>query len=140
VNAIDSRTQGMEVTSRGVVAGRLTLDGSYSWFRYTGTRSLAQPLGTPEHSANVGAWLKAGRAWEMGGRLYLVGTVPSESFTGAIESYQRLDLRLVRNLGNATLSVVGQNLIGPRRSESGGFMEMDSLVSRGVHATINWQF
>jgi hypothetical protein len=132
-----STARGAEVVAQVRLAG-LHLDGSYTFLD-------SDPLGwlapDPRHSGSIGATFSPGSGWEAGARLFAATEiVPTSPVTRLVPSYERLDLRLSRTIGPATVSVVGQNLTRASHSESDGTLGTVLPVPRSAYARIDWRF
>ena len=94
---------------------------------------------SPKHQFQVRSNLSLPHHLEWDGSLYYV----SELWSARIPAYERLDTRIGWRAGESVeFSVVGQNLLSPRRVEFGSpyFGAMPTYVERSVFGKVTWRF
>jgi iron complex outermembrane receptor protein len=93
---------------------------------------------TPHHKFEVRSLLSLPHNLDLDSALYHVGGVPGLS----VSSYDRFDTRLGWRAGeHSEFSIVGQNLLTPRHSETGDAFNLShTQVKRSVFGKITWRF
>ena len=100
---------------------------------------IGGPGVNPDQQWQLRSQLDFGHKWEWDNTLSYTDNLAALK----IPSYVRLDSRLGRHIGeNVEVSIVGQNLLSPRRQEftAGFYPALPTLVQRSVFAKVTWRF
>ena len=146
MNKMHGQDYGAEASLNWSVLPRWKLSGGYSWLKMNlyadpsslDTTSAAADRQSPRHQFNVRSYLNLTRNWSFDNSLYYVGSLPAYQ----VPSYYRLDSRLAWHVGESVeLSVVGQNLLNPRRFEFGNNdLVIATQPERSVFGRVTWSF
>jgi iron complex outermembrane recepter protein len=137
---------GGEASVRWSITSRWRIAPGYSYL-HAALRSEPESTGQPvfevatdfpRHTAQLRSTLNLGQKTEFDQSVYYTARLPGSAIPGHV----RVDLRLVRRLGERVeASVVGQNLLKPRATEYGDSVEIvGSQVVRSVYGQIAWRF
>jgi iron complex outermembrane receptor protein len=93
---------------------------------------------TPHHKFEIRSLLNLPHNLDLDSAFYHVGSLP----TSGVSSYDRFDSRLGWRAGEHTeFSIVGQNLLTPRHTESQDAFGLNhTQVKRSVYGKITWRF
>jgi iron complex outermembrane receptor protein len=141
-----ARTYGGEIFAHWNVTKRWRISPGYAFIHLeahpdsdSNDTTVAQLGGsTPRHKFEIRSLLSLPHHLDLDSAFYHVGSLP----TDAVPSYNRFDTRIGWRAGEHTeFSIVGQNLLSPRHSESSDeFGLSHTQIKRSVYGKITWRF
>jgi iron complex outermembrane recepter protein len=141
-----ARTYGGEIFVNWKVTSRWRISPGYAYLSMNVARdpssqdtNVAGIAGdTPKHKFEIRSLMSLTHHLNWDVALYHVNRLPDLEVRG----YDRLDTRLAWQAGERTeLSLVGQNLLTPRRQEFGdAFFLVHSEARRSVYGKVAWRF
>jgi iron complex outermembrane receptor protein len=146
-SGIRGETEGMELSGSWQANNRWRLGAGYTLLLMslrdvvTGSAaSAASTAGTsPQNQFQVHSYINLPRNWEWDTFVYEVGRLATDN----IPAYVRVDTRVGWRFGeNASVSLAGQNLLGPRHFEFGPTKGniYTTQVRRSGYAKVTWRF
>ncbi len=139
-------TYGGEIYANWNVTKRWRISPGYSFIHINANRdpesndiTVAKLAGSsPHHQFEVRSLLNLPHNFDLDCAFHHVGTLPAEG----VSSYNRLDTRIGWRVGERTeFSIVGQNLLTPRHSESNDEDQLThTQIKRSVYGKITWRF
>jgi iron complex outermembrane receptor protein len=145
-NRAHARTYGGEVFVNWSVTRQWRISSGYSFLRMNVTRDASSndeavellPGDSPRHQGQLRSTVNLPRNLEWDASAYYVGALGN----GPIAGYTRLDTRLGWQMGEmAEFSVVGQNLLSPRRFEFANSYSLHSTqAQRSIFGKLTWRF
>lgn len=146
-SGLDGETHGLELngTWQANARWRLSASDTLLWMNFRNVvsgnaASTATTIGTsPRNQFQVHSYVNLPRSWEWDTFVYRVGRLATDN----IPAYVRVDTRIGwRFAEGASISLVGQNLLRPRRSEFGSSTGniRTTQVRRSTYAKFIWTF